>query len=270
MSWLSSLEKRFGAWSIPNLTAYLIVLQVIGIVLLMGGYATESDLFLHGSSVLHRGQWWRLVTFMMIPKVYGIWFLFAAYIFYIMGSALEQQWGTFRYNLFIWCGYLLTVAMSVLNPGAVVGNYYFLGCVFLAFATLFPHFELHLFFVLPVKVKWLGWLTAVMYVTILFRSPSDAYPAFFVVGDKLGVLAAFLNYALFFGRDVLRNMSMARRRNAFMAQSVVSAGAPRHECAECGITDKNNPAMDFRYCSTCGKCFCENHIGQHQHEGEVA
>ena len=265
MSLISSLEKRFGAWAIPNLTGYLVAIQIIGMVLLMGGYTTESDMFLHGSSVFDRGQWWRLLTFMMIPKVYGLWFIFAVYIFYIMGSALEQQWGTFRFNLFVLCGYLLTVAMTVVNPGAVISNYYFLGCVFLAFATLFPNFELHLFFVLPVKMKWLGWLTFAVYVATLFGIIGRGLPAFAVSGNRLAVLAAFLTYALFFGRDAVRNLNAAKRRKAFVARAEADAEEPRHACAECGVTDKEDPVMDFRYCSTCGKCFCEQHIDGHTH-----
>ena len=233
-------------------------------IILLGQYASESDMFLHGSSVLHRGQWWRLVTFMMIPRVYGFWFILAAYIFYIMGSALEQQWGTFRYNLFILFGYLLTIVMSLLSPGAVLSNYYFLGCVFLAFATLFPNFELHLFFILPVKVKWLGWITFAFYVFTLFQSTSG--PAgVLVVGGKLGVTAAFINYAIFFGKDMVGNLNAARRRKAFQARSAVRDQQARHACAVCGATEKNNPDLHFRYCSTCGECFCEEHIVHHEH-----
>ncbi len=257
MDWMSRFEKRFGSWAIPHLALYLIALQAIGVFMLAGGQAGWSDLVLHGSSVLHRGQWWRLLAFMMLPKTLNpVWLFFAFYIFYLMGSALEQQWGTFRFNLFILCGYLLTIAMAFVDPGAVITNAFFLGGVFLAFATLFPNFEFLLFFILPMKVKWLGWLTAAVYVAMLFIG--DA-------GSRLCVVAAFANHALFFGRDLLRGAGAARRRKAFTARSEAVAAQPRHACEACGATDKSDPSLHFRYCSTCGKCFCEHHIANHQH-----
>jgi hypothetical protein len=257
MDVISKLEKRFGSWAIPNLAVYLIAIQAIGVALLMGNYIGWQDLILHGSSVMHRGQWWRLLSFMMIPKtLHPIWLFFAFYIFYLMGNALEQQWGAFRFNLFILCGYLFTVAMAFIDPGAVITNFYFLGCVFLAFATLFPDFELRLFFILPVKVKWLGWLTAGLYIFILISA--DA-------GSRLCVIAAFANYALFFGKDFINNLKAARRRQAFASERAEVAAQPFHVCARCGVSDKSNDVLHFRYCSTCGKCFCEEHIADHDH-----
>jgi hypothetical protein len=82
MSLFASFEKRFGGWAIPNLTIYLLVIQVIGVALMLGGYARYQDLVLVGGLV-QVGQWTRLLSFMMIPKINpSIWLLFAFYIFY--------------------------------------------------------------------------------------------------------------------------------------------------------------------------------------------
>jgi len=256
MDLISTLEKRFGSWAIPNLPLYLIAIQLIGVALLMGGYSTYEDLILMGGLV-QVGQWTRLLSFMMIPKTLSpIWLFFAFYIFYLMGSALERQWGAFRFNLFILSGYLLTIAAAFIAPGAVITNFYFLGCVFLAFATLFPNFELHLFFILPVKVKWLGWFTAALYILTLFSG--DA-------GSRLCVVAAFANYTLFFGCDFINSLKAAHRRKAFVAERAEVAARPLHVCAKCGASDKSDDTLHFRYCSTCGKCFCEEHIADHEH-----
>jgi hypothetical protein len=257
MNWISTLEKRFGSWAVPNLTVYLLGFQAIGVVLLMSGYANEVDLLLHGGMILERGQWWRLLSFMMLPKTLSpIWLFFAFYIFYMIGSALEQQWGAFRYNLFILFGYLLTVLMAFISPGSTVTNTYFLGCVFLAFATLFPNHQFLIFFILPVKVKWLAWLTAGMYVMVLFSAD---------LGSRLAVVASFINYGIFFGHDFVANLKAGQRRKSYEQERSVIAAQPLHECAECGASDKSDPAMSFRYCSTCGRCYCEKHIGNHEH-----
>ncbi|MBN2163439.1 MAG: hypothetical protein JXR25_01020 [Pontiellaceae bacterium] len=269
MKWISLLEKRFGAFAIPNLAVYLIIIQAVGAFLLLGGYAEERDFILNGGVVLHVGQWWRLLSFLMVPSVnlsssmFALWLLISFVVFFLIGSSLEHQWGTFRFNLFILFGYLLTVVMAFINPAAFIGNEFFLGCVFLAFATLFPNFEFRLFFVIPVKVKWLGWITCAYYMLILLQ-PSGGHPQ--LIGDKLGVVAAFLNYAIFFGKDVVLGMNAARRRKTYQMKTAVRESQARHQCEVCGVTDQSDPSMHFRYCSTCGKCYCENHIETHKHE----
>lgn len=257
MDWISSLEKRFGSWAVPHLALYLIGIQVVGVILLMGGYIDPMDLMLHGRSVVQGGEWWRLLSFMMLPRTMSaLWLFFAFYIFYMIGNALEEHWGTFRFNLFLLSGYLLTILTAFISPGAIVTNTYFLGCVFLAFATLFPHIEFRLFFILPVKVKWLGWLTVLVYVMTLFSGD---------IGSRLGVLAAFANYLIFFGKAFFLNFKAENRRKAFVAERAAASAQPLHVCAECGATDKSDPSRYFRYCSTCGKCYCERHISQHGH-----
>lgn len=257
MDFISKLEKRFGGWAIPNLTLYLLAIQLIGLVLMMTGYADKDDLVLVGGLV-KTGQWTRLLSFVMIPPNARLIFLFFAfYIFYLMGSSLEKKWGTFRYNLYILLGYLFTLAVAFIAPAAQISNTFFLGGVFLAFATLFPNFEFHLFFILPVKVKWLGWLTAGLYLFTLL-SPD--------IGSRLCVVAAFGNYLLFFGKDFKGNIKAGQRRKDYHTKQAGRTEQPMHVCAKCGASDKSADTLDFRYCSTCGKCFCEKHIGDHGHE----
>ncbi len=258
MDWISSLEKRFGSWAIPHLGLYIILLQGIGFFLLAGESASVSDLVLYGDGVIHAKEWWRLFSFMMMPADMNPFFLLLAiYIFYMMSSALEQRWGSFRFNLFILLGYLFTVTAAFIKPDVVIVNTYFLGAVFLAFATLFPDVEFNLFFILPVKVKWLGWITAAGFAMSLFGGAA---------GHRLCALAAFLVYALFFGRDYLRGQVATKRRKAFVAENAKVESTARHICTVCGVTDQSDPTLDFRYCSICGNCFCEEHIQQHQHE----
>lgn len=256
MDLISKLERRFGSWAIPNLSLYLIAIQLIGVALLMGGYSAYEDLVLVGGLV-QVGQWPRLLSFMMIPRTLSpIWLFFSFYIFYLIGSSLEREWGTFRFNLYILLGYLFTVAAAFIAPSAQIFNTYFLGGVFLAFSTLFPNMEFRLFFILPVKVKWLGWLTVVLYTMNLFSADT---------GSRLCVVAAFANYLLFFGKDFLNAVKAGQRRKAYVAERAAVEAQPFHVCAECGVSDKSDGTLHFRYCSTCGKCFCEEHISNHDH-----
>ena len=92
---------------------------------------------------------------------------FAWYLFYLMGTALEEHWGAFRYNIFLLIGYLMTVAVSFLIPALPVTNAYIGGSVFLAFAFLYPDFILQIFFVLPVRIQWLALITWLYYGYLL-------------------------------------------------------------------------------------------------------
>ena len=257
MDLISKLEKRFGSWAIPHLTLYLIGAQAIGFMLLTGGYITGADMELVGGRVLYLGQWYRLFSFMMIPETTSVfWLFFALYILFLMGSTLEREWGTFQYNIYILLGYLFTIAVAFIDPQARITNFYFLGGVFLAFATLMPNFELRLFFIFPVKVKWLGWLTAGIYLLTLLGG--DA-------GSRLSVAGTFATYAIFFGKGFIHNVKAAQRRKAFSNERAEAAEQPMHTCAACGVSDKHNRSIGFRYCSTCGQCFCDEHISEHEH-----
>ena len=128
----------------------------------------------------------------------------------MISNSLEQHWGTFKYNLFVLTGFSMTVLSAFINPGMIVTNTYFLGAVFLAFATIFPQITFQPFFIIPVKVKWLGWITAIGYFLTLLN-PSDSA---IVVGKRWGVIIAFINYALFFGGDLISSIKAKKKKRS--------------------------------------------------------
>ena len=256
MDLISKLEKRIGHWAIPHLTLYLLLLQFIGVVLLFGGYSEPIDLILNGVWV-RAGDWTRLFSFMMIPRTLEpLWLIFSFYVFHLVGSSLEREWGAFRFNLYILIGYLFTISTAFIAPTEYILNTYLLGSVFLAFATLFPNIEFMIFFILPVKVKWLGWLTAGFYVLELLSGN---------MGGRLSVLAAFATYFIFFGKTFFQSFKTDIRHKTFVAERVEITAQSIHCCTTCGATEKTDKSMHFRYCSTCGNCFCEKHINDHHH-----
>ena len=120
-----------------------------------------------------------------------------------MGNSLEGHWGAFRYNIFLLVGYVVTVAVSFLFPFQAATNIFIAGSVFLAFAYLYPDFQLYIFFILPVKIKWLALLTWIGYAyQILTGSWST----------RLLVIASITNYLLFFGRDIYLTAKTGNRR----------------------------------------------------------
>ncbi|MEA1951713.1 MAG: hypothetical protein U9N87_10025 [Planctomycetota bacterium] len=269
MKILDKLQRRFGRFAIHNLTLVIIAGQVFFYLLnysnreILGG----GDGFAFGKidlvpALVLQGQAWRLVTFIFTPPLtHPIFMFFAWYIFFLMGTALEGTWGAFRYNLFLLVGYLATVAAAFTAPAAAATTVFIGGSVFLAFAYMFPDFKLHLFFVLPIRIKWLAMLTWVSYLFVVFS------------GDlhQIGLLAASLvNYFLFFGRDIVLRMRSGHRKMRSQSKRIAQQNTPRHCCRICGITNLTHADMDFRYCSQCAdtSCYCEEHLRNHEHVQE--
>ncbi|MGC1274260.1 MAG: rhomboid family intramembrane serine protease [Planctomycetaceae bacterium] len=268
---LRRLEQTFGRFAVPHATIAIIAVQVMsyGLIVTQGNPKQELEvlerLLLIPSLVL-QGEVWRLFTFLAVPPVAGksllgpIWALLAWYVFYLLGTTLEQHWGTFRYNLYLLVGYVATVAVAFLAPQSAATNSLYLQSVFLAFAFLFPEFQFLLFFILPVKVKWLALLVWLWYgVMFLFGGWMT----------RLMVLAAIANFLLFFWRDILDRLSTGRRRMSRQVAQIASAKEPafRHRCTVCGITEKTHPQEDFRYCSKCEgqQAYCSQHLRNHEH-----
>jgi hypothetical protein len=261
MSVLSKLERTLGRLAVPNLSLYLVVGQALVYLAVMLGRINPMGLVFVPRLVM-AGQWWRIFSFLLMPPSASVIFIgFAWWMFYLMGKGLEGFWGTFRFNLFIFLGTALSVGLAFLQPDAAVTNGFLAGSVFLAFAHLNPDFELLLFFILPVKIKWLAWFTWALYG---FEFMTAGW------SGRLQVVAAVGNFLIFFGADILRRTGLSRRTPAKIAERAAAAARgpqPRHRCRICGKTDVTNPELDFRYCSKCSgdECYCPEHIRNHEH-----
>jgi hypothetical protein len=258
MALLDKLDKKFRNWGIPHITLHLVFGQSLVFLLMLTAHANIRTLALIPARVL-QGEVWRLFTFLFIPPTRNaIFIIFALYLFYLMGTALESYWGTFRYNIFLLIAYLATVGASFLTPYAPSSNAYIGGSVFLAFALLNPDFELALFFILPVKIKWLALLTWGWYfIQFVFGSWTS----------RLLILASVLNILVFFGKDMYLMMRSRRWRMERKAREFAARNEPTHRCTVCGVTDKDDPDMTFRYCTKCAgtPCYCREHINNHEH-----
>lgn len=270
MKMLDKLQRKFGRFAIPNLTLVIIAGQVFFYLLnytnpeILGNAFAPDGEFAHGKidlvpSLVMAGQLWRLVTFIFTPPLaHPIFMIFAWYIFFLMGTALESTWGSFRYNLFLLIAYLATVVAAFTVPAAPATTIFIGGSVFLAFAYMFPDFKLFIFFVLPVKIKWLAMLTWFMYLMVVINGNPH----------EIGLLvASLLNYFLFFGRDIVFRVRTGHRRMRSRAKHVARQNTPRHCCRICGKNNLTHPDMDFRYCSQCmdASCYCEEHLRNHEH-----
>jgi hypothetical protein len=250
---LKQLERKFGRICVPHLTWLLIGGQVMFYLGIQGNPDLLGQMQLIPNKVLE-GEVWRLLVFLFIPQYSSpVWFAIAMYVLYLMGSALESHWGEFRYNLYIFIGMLGTIGASFLSRDTPATNVYLMMSIFLAFAYLYPDFEFLLFFILPVKVKYLGMLTAAM-LGLQFLGASMA--------GKLLISAAFLNFSLFFGADIMRRIKGSNKRMGQKIAAIKDASAPFHTCSICKRTDKSDPQLHFRYLPGESEpvCYCEDHL----------
>lgn len=268
MSLMSRMESKFGRFAVPNLTVILIIGQVfLYAAQYIQGNQPNVDVLdkvrLFPAEVL-QGQAWRLVTFLFDPPITNLIFAFFFwYLFYFMGSTLEAAWGTFRYNLFLFVGYLASltaafVAYYVTGANAPANNGFLYGTVFLAFARLYPDFVINIMLVLPVKIRWLAILAWI------------GYGLNFLGGDWMvrGMIAASVaNYFLFFGSDIWSRVRHGHRRIQHQTKALKSPGKLIHKCAVCGLTSEKSPQTQFRYCSKCDGelCYCPEHLQTHEH-----
>lgn len=265
MAWLDKLESRFRRFTIPQVTRYLAAFQAALWLLswLMPGRAGQPgliDAFVLYPDKVRQGEVWRLLTFIFLPPDGSILGLFAIMLFNLMGNALEAYWGTFRYNLFLLIAIVATITTAMLLPnGAPATNVFITTSVFLAFAFLYPEFVIQLFFILPVKVKWLALLTWIFYVRELVYGTWET---------RAYVLAAVSNFFLFFGVDVFRRMRSGKRQMESSFRRITGTTKPFHSCAVCGMTEKDDPEEDFRVCSKCNAGtfeYCTQHLRNHEH-----
>ena len=279
MNWLDKLERKLGRFAIPNLTVYLLAGYVIGFGVmylmpdLLGWLTLEPALIV-------RGQVWRLVSWVLIPPTsYPISLLFLILLYYSLGTALERTWGTFRYNVYIFSGLIFTVlgvfilyavyffgfhVELPLSLAGMVSTNYITMSIFLAFAAIYPEMEVYLYFILPIKMKWMALVYAAMALFYFIRGG---------IVTRVAIGASLLNFVIFFlsSRNMRRFSPKERVRKAkFKRQSAphmhYSNGA-KHRCAVCGRTELDDPCLEFRFCSKCNGNYeyCQDHLFTHEH-----
>ena len=205
-SWFDKLQRKLGRYTISNLMLYVVIGMAAVFILDMvvypvTGFSTSRLLMFDRSAIL-RGQIWRLLTFIFIPPgANSVFLIFALYFYWMIGTGLQQEWGSFRFNLFYLCGIVGTVIGGFITGFAT--NTYLNMSLFLAFALIYPDFQIMIFFLLPIKIKWLALIDA---VSLLLMLLTDTW------AGKLALVISLANLALFFWRDGCLTIKNAYRR----------------------------------------------------------
>ena len=239
--------------------------------------------------ILH-GQIWRLITFVFVPMDNRLFFLvISLYFYYMIGSVLEREWGTAKFNVFYGLGVVLNIVVGFVlyavsasaYPAGLLGYLvtadmtYVNMSLFFAFATLYPDMRVLLFFIIPIKIKWLAWIDAALFAWSILSSLFGVFTAGLAALPGVVLpLVAILNYFIFFWDNFLQLFGRVKyrtsRQTVNFKQATKKAQQQKgyiHKCAVCGKTDTDYPNEEFRYCSKCNGyyCYCSEHIHNHVH-----
>ncbi|MBF1256134.1 MAG: hypothetical protein HXM40_02550 [Stomatobaculum longum] len=198
-----------------------------------------------------------------------------------IGALLEQSWGCFRFNFYLFLGvFFHIVAAFVAN--LVFRNFVLITpdalnlSLFLAFALSFPDMRVYLMGFLPIRAIYV----ALVYVVMEFY-----YFVMGTAGNRITILLSLMNLGLYLhwsgalkkllqGAGAGQNSGAGERRVRILSVDAArrkKEAAPekkaRHCCTVCGRTELTNPELEFRYCSKCkgDHEYCSDHLYTHEH-----
>ena len=297
--------RKHPGFGIPHLMKYLTIANVVLWVLNMVNSRILYYMTFNPAMILH-GQIWRLISFVFIPPSSGMLAVISFYFYYMIGNTIENNWGTAKFTLYLLTGIVISVLFGfilyfIAGINISLNAQYLYLSLFFSFAALYPDMTVLLFFIIPIKMKWLAIVDAAYFVMSIF---SMSFPV-----NLLPVLA-ILNFFLFCGNDLFRALGLNRgwdhssrfggsgfrgssgngsfRSGGAGSRDTTGSSGPRvvnfkkagekyrreqtanlytHKCAVCGRTDAEYPELEFRFCSRCAgyHCFCADHINNHIH-----
>jgi len=306
MNWLDKLERKYPRFGIPNITMYLVACNAVGF--LLGNISAVSDKLSFDMADILSGQIWRLITWIFAPSG-GSYFTTIIFLLCALswGKSLEQMIGTFRTTVFVIGGVIInlvgailfyfisalllrmmgyTTSLSLLGAqiglSAPISVYYIILTILMEIALMYPDGVVRFWFILPMKMKWMFWITLaelVYEVARIFYIICSAYgwngPMILTcINYSLPVIFALLNLLVFYLASKNRVSHKQKKRQREFHQQFTQAsprpgsGITKHKCAICGKTEVSNPELLFRYCSKCpsGLEYCSDHLFTHTHK----
>ena len=274
--WLDRFCYKHPRFGIPNLMLVIVVGNVLVWLMDQFSYGVSLSALLAFSPyyILH-GQIWRIVSWILVPPQGSLLeIVIMLMLYYSLGTTLERTWGAFRYNVYIFSGILFTVlgafVLYILYGsgadflGGYFSTYYINLSIFLAFAASYPDMELLLYFILPIKIKWMG----LVYGVYILYQLATGNPA-----SRIVIISSLLNFVVFFlsSRNLKPYTPKEQVRKAKFRQQtrphMTYANGAKHRCAVCGRTELDDSSLEFRFCSKCNGNYeyCQDHLFTHQH-----
>ena len=292
MNWIDKLERKIGKKPIRNLPLYIAAGYVIGFIINLIDPTFYNEFLALDVGMILKGQIWRVITFVIDPPSTSIIFIiFAVYLYYFIGSSLENSWGSFKFNLYYFSGiffhvlgafiiYLITYLAYGRGLSVHFGSSYLNLSMFFAFAALFPDVKLLLFFIIPIKIKWLAYVDAAFFLYSIVSGLIGGGIINYSVA--FAALISLLNFLIFFlsTRNVKQKVYNQKRQAEYARkekhykeiqyakdEAAGRTNGAHHSCYICKRTDITDPDLEFRYCSKCKGAheYCQDHLFTHPH-----
>ncbi len=329
----SKLDK-LNKYAIPNLYYIILGCTIMGYLMCYLTPQIYEKLTLVPYLVVVNHEYWRLFTWIFtIPFSLGFFTLIflpiTLYFYYSIGRRMEMYWGRFIYNLYVLGGMLLTNIAVLLGAffryywssnaaeniayDKMLIDYNYLGfaaysttelmymSIFLAFAIIGGENIIYIYFVIPLKMKWLAYFDMVLLAYL------------FLTGDyfaRIVILASVFNYLIYVvivkmgkmpgpstlkrrrefenakkGRGKKKHKTRKKSELEYNSDGTIKfpqgskiippgygnpAGVSIHKCAVCGKTENDDPDLEFRFCSKCNGNYeyCSEHLYTHTHVSE--
>jgi len=271
-SLFTALERSFGRFAFPNAVRILVVFQIAATLLSQFVPGYRQLLLLEKDRIIEHYEVWRLFTFLFVSDFSGnsslliVYVLFTLSIMWMINEGLESAWGSFGVTLYLFVTWLGMVVAAWILPVALQRSLAGIETMILdvslfgAFATLYPKQEIRIWMVLPVEVRWLGLIGALLLarrVIIGVLVLPTPFPGLQALPALLGVIPYLIVFAPGFFHWMVHRGETAARQARFRSKQL-PVGEVFHVCAKCGITDQTRPEIEFRvaadgedYCPDC-------------------
>lgn len=279
MNLLNKMERKLGRYAIPNLPKWMIGTYIIGYILYYMFPQSMIYIMLEPALIL-QGQVWRLISWIFVPPTTtNIFFvLIMLFFYYSISSTLEQTWGAFRFNFYIFSGLIFMILGAFIlyvvsgggyGVGFFFSTHYINLAIFLAFAATYPDMQVMLYFLIPLKIKWLALLDVAIIIYDFIRVNYWA--------NRVAIIASLLNFLIFFALSrkyksgatpVFTRQRPKKNTEPPKRFNPATGGITKHKCAICGRTENDGIDLEFRFCTKCNGNYeyCQDHLFTHTHK----
>jgi len=272
MKFFYRLEYKYGKYAISNLMLYIVIMYAAGLAIQYTNPQLYWQWLSLDAEMILKGQVWRLVTFMIYPPTTSVFFaVIMLYMYYVWGRTMERVWGPFRFNVYFFLGVIghivaALVGYLVFEESWYLTTGYLNFSLFFVYAMNFPNQTILLNMILPIKAKWLAIAEAAVYLFSFINGNAST---------RCEILVSMLNVLLFAVLTIDRKrlnpkikiQNTMRKKKFRDGVKVLPPGQAIHRCSTCGKTEKDDPDLEFRYCSKCegNYEYCQEHLYTHEH-----
>jgi membrane associated rhomboid family serine protease len=138
------------------------------------------------------GEVWRLVTYQFRQPGSGfseaLWLFVTMLLLYMMGSALEEEWGTFHFVALFGISTLTSAGVAAWLGIPLLGTYFVTFTLLYVYASVFPQQTFYLFGLIPFPVRLLAALSLAYLLYGVFAGGESNVAVF------SGALAGYIYY----------------------------------------------------------------------------